>query len=181
MKKLIFSCFTGISLCCTIATSYSQSPNNIAMHELSPEKLNSTIEESNTISDTASIALNEISTKAVRSFLRDYGTIAGAKWTRSANGSFVVYFMSKGIKNRVSYGKSGVYEFTIRDYDEEKLPTEVRKLIRSNYYDFNIYHVREIGIKGTIAFILKLEDKTSWKTIKVVDGEMEVTEQYSKK
>jgi hypothetical protein len=68
----------------------------------------------------------------------------------------------------------------IRYYNEEKLPREVRHLVKSNYYDFSIYHVSEFRSNGKTAYVVVLEDKTSWKKIKVVDSEFEIIGEFSK-
>ena len=36
------------------------------------------------------------------------------------------------------------------------------------------------AINWKTGYLVKLEDKTSWKTVKVVDGEMEVSEEFLK-
>ncbi|MGZ8541331.1 MAG: hypothetical protein ACXWV6_11820, partial [Chitinophagaceae bacterium] len=100
---------------------------------------------------------------------------------KSSNGLFVVYFTSEDIKSFVYYNNKGVFEFMIRYYNEEKLPADVRHLVKSNYYDFSIYHVTEVTRNNKIAYAVKMEDKTLWKTVKVVDGEMELMEEYSKR
>ena len=68
----------------------------------------------------------------------------------------------------------------LRHYNEEKLPAEIRHRVKSNYYDFSIYHVSEIRYNGKTAWYVTIEDKTCWKKIKVLDSEMEVVEVYSK-
>jgi hypothetical protein len=85
-----------------------------------------------------------------------------------------------GIKNKVYYNKKGNYQCKVRNYYESRLPGEVRHMVKSNYYDFSIYCVVEISAKDKTAYVVKLENKTSWKTIKVVDNEMEVAEDYKK-
>ena len=68
----------------------------------------------------------------------------------------------------------------LRYYQEEKLPHEIRGLVKSTYYDYDIYLITEVNRNEKIAYVVKMEDKTSWKTVKVVDGEMEVLEDYTK-
>jgi len=123
---------------------------------------------------------NEINANAIRNFTRDYKSVSNAKWFISSNGLSVAYFVREDITNWVFYNKKGDFEHSIRAYQEEKLPTGLRRLIKSTYYDFNIYYVTEINTNSKTAYHVKIADKTSWKTVKVADGEMEVTEEYIK-
>ena len=123
---------------------------------------------------------NGINVNALRNFIREYENVSNAKWFESSNGFFVAYFIREDIRTWVFYNKKGDYVRMIRSYNEEKLPADVRHLVKSTYYDFSIYYVTEINSDMKTAYHVKMADKTSWKTIKVVDGEMEVTEEYVK-
>ena len=68
----------------------------------------------------------------------------------------------------------------IRYYNEDKLSRNIRHLVKSQYYDCTIEQVTEVTWRGVIAYITKLQDDTSWKTVKVVDNEIELLEEYSK-
>ena len=183
MKKTFFSGFTGLFLAWTITNvTYSQSLTSTTKlkPQLTVEKNGLISKQLNSTKNSDLLLRNEINAKAVRNFTKEYKNVSDAKWFYSVNGLFVAYFTSENIQSSVFYNKKGDYEFMIRHYNEEKLPREVRHLVKSNYYDFNIYHVTEISRNGIIAYGIKLEDKISWKTIKVIDGEMEVIDEYLK-
>ena len=182
MKKSFVHGFTGLILAWTITgISYSQNSTSVAKHNRPRhEKIILLSAQLNEEKEDGSARLNEISAKAVRNFIRDYKNVSDAKWFISSVGKFVAYFISNGIVSRVFYDKKGNYEFLLRYYNEENLPYEVRHLVKSNYYDFSIYLITEFTCDNKIAYIVKIEDKTSWKTIQVVNGEMVVTEEYLK-
>jgi hypothetical protein len=179
MKKILFTCFTGMLLSGTITSSYSQRPNGNAKLAYSKEEYTSSLEELNAPKDSASLFLNEISTKAVRNFTRDYKNVSDAKWVVTGN-SFSVLFTNDGVHTRILYNKKGDRVWTIRDYTENKLPQDIRHLVKSTYYDFDIYCINEITANGTTCYIIKIQDKTSLKTIKVADDEMFVMKEYKK-
>ena len=183
MKKAFFFGFTGLFFSWTI-TNVTYSQGSISTAKLKPqfslEKNVPISKQLNSSKNSDFFLRNEINIKAVRNFTREYKNISDARWFKSANGEFAVYFISENIPSVIYYNKKGDYEFMIRRYNEEKLPHEIRHLVKSNYYDFNIYHVTEISRNGKIVYGIKLEDKISWKTIKVVDDEMEVIEEYFK-
>ena len=138
------------------------------------------ISESKSDVKNDSAVWNGINLNAIRNFIREYKNVSNAKWFESSNGFFVAYFVRDDIRTWVFYNKKGDFERMIRAYNEEKLPADVRHLVKSTYYDFSIYFVTEITTNMQTGYHVKMADKTSWKTIKVVDGEMEVTEEYVK-
>ncbi|HYF30244.1 MAG TPA: hypothetical protein VD993_03900 [Chitinophagaceae bacterium] len=125
------------------------------------------------------VRLNEVPTKAVRSFAREFSN-ADAKWYRTPDG-FVVYFVHKNIRTKMFYDRKGNYGCTVRNYDETALPREIRHQVKSNYYDYQIYHVVEVAAQGQTAYIIKMESKTSWMDVKVLNNEMEILHEYFKR
>ena len=123
---------------------------------------------------------NEINIRAQRDFSREFKNVFDVKWVISANGLLAAYFTDAGIVTRRYYNKKGSYEYMIRYYNEDKLSRNIRHLVKSQYYDCTIEQVTEVTWRGVIAYITKLQDDTSWKTVKVVDNEIELLEEYSK-
>lgn len=183
MKKAFVYRFAGIIFSWIITSiAYGQPLNSLEKfrEEPVPENIIPLSKQLYLNRDSDFLFRNEINSKAVRNFIREYKNVAGAKWYKSANGSFVVYFSSENIKSWIYYDKNGDFEFMLRHYNEVKLPAEIRHRVKSNYYDFSIYHVSEIRYNGKTAWYVTIEDKTCWKKIKVLDSEMEVVEVYSK-
>jgi hypothetical protein len=176
MKKTLIN---PLLLICMI-TSFSFAQNsNIAVSKLKPTdtKLNFTSENSDTSLSSGPIVLSNI--KAVRDFMKSYKNPSDVRWTILSDG-FRVHFYCDGIQTRIFYNKQGNREAMIRYYDENKLPSSIRHLVRSNYYDFSIFNVTEVSKGDKIVYLVKIEDKTCWKTIRLADGEMEITEEYLK-
>jgi hypothetical protein len=189
MKKVFGACFAGAALILTITSiSYAQSSNSIAKLNPQPslEKIIPISKQLNAARYSGPIFRSEISSKPVRNFVRNYKNVAEAEWFKSTNGLFVVYFSSDSINSSIYYNKKGGVEFMFRYYNEEKLPREVRHLVKSTYYDFSIFHVTEITWNNKLAYVVSMEDKRSkdiisYKIIKVVGAEMEVVNEFSKK
>jgi hypothetical protein len=180
MEKTFFPGFTGILLTWIITSvCYSQTPIGSPKPEASLQEIISSVEEINAVKNSAPVRLNEINSRAVRNFVRQYKNVSDAEWFKLKEG-FVVHFTNDGIKSRAFYTKEGRYEGMIRSYFEDKLPREIRHLVKSTYYDFSICHVYEFNVEGITAYLVKMEDKTSWKTIRVIDREMKVMKEYSK-
>ena len=130
--------------------------------------------------DVQGLRRNEINMRAQRDLAREYKNVSDVKWVISANGLLAAYFTNSGIVTRRYYNRKGAYEYMIRYYKEDKLSRHIRHLVKSQYYDCAIEQVTEVTWRGVIAYITKLQDDTSWKTVKVADNEIELLEEYSK-
>ena len=182
MKKTISLCITtALLVLANIDKTHAQSSNNIARFTINPsqDKKASPDKFYNSTQNSNSVLLNDINIKAVQHFMNTYKNAYDIRWTKLKNG-FRVYFISDGIQTRIIYTMKGVPESTIRYYTEDKLLYEIRHLIKTKYYDYIISIVTEVDYRGKVAYLVKMENKNSWKTIKVVNSEMEVIEEYSK-
>ncbi|HUR12443.1 MAG TPA: hypothetical protein VM012_13795, partial [Flavitalea sp.] len=125
--------------------------------------------------------LSSINKRMSRDFTRSYKDAQEIKI--SSNGEEKITFIScfiDGIRNRIAYDKKGNWHSTLRFYDEDAMPKDVRHLVKSNYYDYAINGVTEVKFNNKLAYVISLEGKTDWKKVKVVDGEMEVMEAFKK-
>ena len=129
MKKTIICSFTGLFLAC-ISTSfaYTQNPTGIAKLQLKPEIISSA--QSSEEKEDDRILSDRVHIKAVRDFTKTYRNVTGAKWFRSGDG-FVVYFTpKKDVKTKLYYDKKGNYQCKVRSYSEDRLPAEIRHLVK---------------------------------------------------
>ena len=181
MKNKHIACFIGALLAGIVnCVSYAQ-PNGIP--KLKPPALpENSIPLSRQLSfvmDIKPVFRNDISSKAVRNFIREYDNITDVKWTSSDDGPSV-YFTMNGVKTKVLYYKNGSYQSMFRYYLEDKLPLEIRHLVKSKYYDFSICCITEFNMNGKAIYEVKMEDKISWKILRVANGEIIAVTEYSK-
>jgi len=183
MKNPFFRYTTGIILFIAIsACAYAQ--NNKLNEKL---KLNSSSSKEVDYSSDAKTALpaapadplTSINAKAVKSFSKSYKKQSNAAWFTIEDG-FVAIFTEGGVKTRVYYDTKGRLIGDIRSYMEDNLPKDIRHQVKSTYYDFDIFHVNEVTVGNTKVYLVKIEDKTSFKTIRIQDGEMTETEAFQK-
>ena len=123
-------------------------------------------------------AMTSINTKAVKSFSKSYKK-SHATWFAIPDG-FVAIFSENGIKTKVYYDNKGRLIGDIQTYQEDKLPKEIRHQVKSTYYDFNIMVVNELTVGSEKVYLVKIEDKTSFMTLRLQNGEMTETEVYQK-
>lgn len=123
--------------------------------------------------------LNHLSTKAARDFTERYPDIEG-KWFSAKNG-FVVRFYLDSISCRAAYNNRGAWVYTIKVYEEAKLPKAVRHLVKSNYYDYAITQIEEIDRPNErLVYLVHMHDATTWLNVQVSEGEMVVAEEFKK-
>jgi len=117
--------------------------------------------------------------RAIVKFGKFFPNASSESWTKTKHG-FAVRFTAKNIQHLVFLTKRGNVIASIKYYSEKELPADVRMTIRYGYPDFSIKSAQEINAANKTAYLVIIEDVTSWKTIRVVDGEMDVYEEYKK-
>ncbi|HEY0680044.1 MAG TPA: hypothetical protein VGD17_17285 [Chitinophagaceae bacterium] len=182
MKKAFFYRLMSIMLVAVAASSdiFSQGITN----KLSPdqpayvENNSAPAGKVNTIEKSA-LPVNEINVRAVRDFSKEFKNVTDIQWFK-ANDGFVAYCKLGSTKIKVFYDQHGNYKCTVRNYGETELPKEVRHLVKSSYYDFDIFYVTEISSAFEKAYIIKLEGKSSWNDVKVMNNEIISVSEYTK-
>lgn len=116
--------------------------------------------------------------RALKNFSKTYKT-GSPSWFETREG-YLAQMEENGIKTKVFYDHKGNKTGTIKSYFEDKLAANIRHLVKSVYYDYSIYFVQEVTVGNVTAYLVKIEDKVSLKTIRVVDGEMDVYEALTK-
>jgi hypothetical protein len=81
---------------------------------------------------------------------------------------------SAQITSREFTDKKGHHVFTILYYGEKELPPAVREIVKPVYYDYTIKSVEEVKLPGRSVYYIDMEDSSTLKTVRVMDGEMEL-------
>jgi len=172
MKHSFFRHVTGIipfvALCsCAFAQNKLNSPLNFpTTKELA-------------YADEPKAEATSINAKAVKNFSKSYHQQGNASWF-AIDGGFVAIFTEDGVKTKAYYDSKGRPMGDVRTYQEDKLPKEIRHMVKSTYYDFNIFLVNEVKVGTAKVYLIKIEDTTSFKTIRIDDEGMTETEAFNK-
>ena len=116
---------------------------------------------------------------AERNFRQSYPNVTGGQWNNKADG-YIVKFQEKTIKYAVAYDKKGRWQHTILIYNEDQLPSQLRRTLKSVYVDFTIVKVIEVTIGAKHTCFIKMEDSNTLRTVQVVNGELVELESYHK-
>ena len=126
--------------------------------------------------------LENINPRALKNFSDNYKNVSDQSWMK-IKGGFSVRFTSDDVRTTVLYDSKGFWVSSIKYYSEEKMRHEVRHIVKSTYYDYNIIYTQEIetaDTKGMPTYIICLEDKSNIKMIRVCDGEMDIWKEFTK-
>lgn len=123
--------------------------------------------------------INNISIKAVRHFITSFKDVANLKWYTISDG-FIASFTKDSIETKVVYDKEGAWHCTLNAFSENRMPSDIRDMVKRKYYDFNILIVYEIEYPNGKTYIIKIGDKSKIKILKILNGEIEVVGDYRK-
>ena len=126
---------------------------------------------------------NSINIKALRNFKKQHAAIENASWTTLEDGGFRAKFSSNGTGITEYYHKNGNWANSLKEYTEEWLPVAVRDLVKRENYDYTITKIYEIETaksRGLLTYIIRMENKRSFKFIRVQDGEMSIWKELDK-
>ncbi|HTE28931.1 MAG TPA: hypothetical protein VK666_01050, partial [Chryseolinea sp.] len=87
---------------------------------------------------------------------------------------------SENILYLVDFDKTGNWSGTTRIYNETKLPRDIRRIVKSTYYDYAIKSVSEVTAAQKLMYFVKIQDSVTLKTVRVMDGDMQVIEEFNR-
>lgn len=123
---------------------------------------------------------NNINIKVVRGFVKFFKTVKNNKWFLAEDGSSNSTFNYDGIKTIVEYDSKGCRRYIMRVYEENKLSFDIGDMVKREYYDATITLVTEVETHNGRVTYVHLQDKETWKKVKVADGEMKLVENFKK-
>lgn len=166
MKK-IFLVMTGLCTVLAIATTATGQPTVQPSAE-------------NLVSATEHSGKDLAGKPVIERFRKNFPDAANEVWMKTKEGGFGVRFVSAGIAQLVFLNKKGDCTGSVRYLTEKELPDAVSKRVKSACYGYRIKDVREVASDGIVAYLVTVEDDTTWKIIRVVEEEMDVYEAHVK-
>jgi hypothetical protein len=175
MKKILFSSISGT--CLLISTVIAVNGQFASTHVRPAGRF---LILNKTESENSPGFVGRVSPPVIRSFLKTYKDVSDEKWIEVKEG-FVAMFNYNGMDYQVAYTKKGNLLRTIRSYNEDKMPTDLRHIVKSNYYDYEITRVHEIEIPlDPITYVVQLVGKKELINLGIYDGEIEVLQKFNK-
>lgn len=96
-------------------------------------------------------------------------------------GSMMIHCHIDGNVHRILYNKNGKWIQTIKYFDSEKLSDEMRTEVILSYPLYTIFGVvTQVTIGDATAYLIMIENKKSWKIVRLVNDELDVYRSYTK-
>jgi len=122
---------------------------------------------------------NVVNDKAEKNFKKEFKNVYNPAWIEKEDG-YRVKFQENDTKYMVDYDKKGNWVSTILNYDETKLDPRIAGAVKTAFLGYAIVHVTEIRKRKSTVFLVKIDNQKLLKTIRVINGEMDVYESYIK-
>ena len=127
------------------------------------------------------LTISRVHTRAMRDFLKRDKTASNVDWMIVETGFVAKYTDKNNSSCRTVYNNSGNFVYTIRQYYENKMPRDIRHIVKSEYYDYTITLVEQIEEnRRPLVYVVHMEDATTLKNVRVSEMDMDVLSEYVK-
>ena len=127
-----------------------------------------------------SLAINN---KLQKSFAQYFAGATGQNWSKAGINFFTSFYVN-GVDNHALFDKRGHLIYSISYGSEKDLPADVRKIIKSEYYDYVITQAIEVKLikqDERDIWVVNMKDDNTYLTVRVdEDGEMEKMQEFEK-
>lgn len=120
-----------------------------------------------------------VSDKVSKSFDRLFKDAVAPQWYEVSK-RIVVNFIMNDKKNKAVFTKSGSLVYHLTYGSEADLPTDVRSIVKSKYFDYEITSAVNVDIDGRSIWVVNIEDAKQIFVLRVEDGSMDVIDKLSK-
>ena len=176
MKKSIFNIASGAILFLANTTFVQAQKDKPEFNISNSKNLEQVVALSSASGAGSASSLNK---RAVREFNKQFASVSNVTWSNIMDG-FLATFHQDGSLTRAYFDRKGNPTYTVKSYDESHLDRDIRRQVKSVYFDSKITGIEEIKGGEKTVYIIHLEDETTWKKIRLEDGAMEVMEDFRK-
>jgi hypothetical protein len=121
-----------------------------------------------------------VNEKVLQSFKETFPDAQQINWQEFSD-NYIVNFREGEIRSRVYYDKEGNFIRATRYYSEQNLPVNILCKLKKKYPGTKVFGVIETGTDTSVDYEIKLEDDSSWYTVKADGGgNFELLEKYKK-
>ena len=121
-----------------------------------------------------------VNERALKDFQRNFGNINDVTWYEAKNGGYIAKFANADVKTIVAYNPKGSWSYTINYYEEKKLPVDIKRMVKSTYYDYSIFGVAEVHFDEETVYMVYIQSENNFKTVRVHNDDMQEVESFPK-
>ena len=120
-----------------------------------------------------------VSEKLNKAFEQMFKNSSQPRWYK-VHEKFLVKFIQGDQENRALFTKNGQLIYHISYGSEKNLPTEIRHIVKTKYYDQTITWVYKVNQNDRNIWVISLEDPKDIVMVRVEEMEMEETQRIQK-
>lgn len=128
---------------------------------------------------TVTAKTKRIPEKVWHSFMKYFGEGEDPRWYQ-LNKDYLVKFMLDEEQNNALFTKRGHLIYNIAYGYENSLPSELRKQVKSSYFDYNITRAVKVSEADRLIWVINLEDAKELILVRLENGEMEEVKRLKK-
>ena len=121
----------------------------------------------------------EVNNKVQKSFAQYFKSAAGQTWSMRGK-NFHTNFYVNGVLNRALFDKSGHLIYVVAYGTEKDMPADIRKIVRSEYYDYSIILAAEVQQDKRGIWVITMENSNEQIIVRVEDNDMEQVQKFKK-
>jgi hypothetical protein len=92
-----------------------------------------------------------------------------------------VTFKENGSTNSVQYNRKGKAQYAVRTYEADQASDELRDDVEYAFPGYRLFGVvNEVNVHAKSATLVMIENKDSWKRVRILDNQIDVYEEYQK-
>lgn len=155
--------------------------NSLTALKINSEKFGN-VYQSALPANTDQFLRNEIPVRAVRSLLSEFKNVEEVDWGKINNGGYIADIKSDSIKTRVFYDSKGRCRYIMKKYSENKMPSDMRVMVKNSFPDHTIIEITEIILpqnRDEIVYKVLIKNATNFKILRIINMEMEITDNYN--
>ena len=125
---------------------------------------------------------SEINPHALRNFSKHYKNISNVSWFKTDEG-YNARFIADDINTIALFNKKGNWIASLEVFLEDKMPRDIRHLVKGKYYDYKIDYVKVIKtveLRNIETYFVGLEDQNEYKILRIQPDEMIEWNKYYK-
>lgn len=177
MKKIFF-----LTACSLVAIAFhfpatAQSPVRFtSMNRTSSSPTSYELNADNLLKEGKAVTTMAIKSRVLRTFNQSFKDIA-PEWF-VLDDTFLAKLTVAGLPAHALFAKNGYMLYSVNHGTEQSLPPEVRRMIRSTYYDHSITGVTKVDAQERTAWIINLQSADQLLVVKVIGRELEEIGNY---
>jgi len=117
--------------------------------------------------------------KVWKNFRKYFASAQNPTWYM-INKDFLIKFMTDDNLNRALFTKRGNLIYHISYGYEKNLPEDIRKQVKSTYYDYDISRAIKVTEADRVIWVVNLEDAKNLILVRLEEGEMEEVQKLKK-